>query len=380
MKKIMRLLSLLTVVASLAACSSSDNLEKPSPLVTFSPKIQVEKLWSQSVGGSDKKYLNLQIGHDAKTIYTANYNGGVYADDAATGEEMWQKKLNTNIISGVSVADQLAVVGSSLGEVIALKTSDGTVLWQQNVGNQVLGTAAIGDGVVVVKTVADNVVALNAKNGQQLWQFNGNAPTLILRGGSQPKIVGNKVIIGFADGKLREFSLRQGTLLWQQVVAQPKGGFPIQRMVDITATPQINDGIVYVATYQGNMTALEANTGQMIWYHTLSSYTGLALANTYLFVTDEKSHVYSFSEEDGGVAWKQTKLEARTITQPALLGQYVVVADAEGYIHWLSQSNGMFVARKHLSSDPIRSAPVVVGNRLYVLDTHGNLAAYALVK
>ena len=380
MRNILRTLTLLVMAALLGACSSSENLEKPSPLVNFVPKIQVEKLWRQSVGGSDKKYLNLQIGHDQKTIYTVGYYGRVYADDAQNGNEIWHRALHANIISGVSVGDQLAIVGDNVGNMIALNTQNGKIVWQHNVGNQVLGLAAIGNGVVVVKTVADNVVVLNAQNGEELWHFSGNAPTLILRGGSQPKIVGNKLIIGFADGKLREFNLHKGTLLWQQVIAQPQGGFPIQRLVDITASPVISHGVTYVVTYQGNIQALETGTGQMLWHHKLSSYTGMALSSTNLYVTDAKSHIYSFSQEDGNVVWKQIKLEARTITAPVLLGDYLIVADAEGYLHWLSQASGEFVAREQASGDAIRSTPVVIDDRVYVLDTHGNLAAYKLVK
>ncbi len=380
MTKIIRLFVILMVVLSLVACSSSDNLEKPAPLVNFSPKIKVEKVWSQSIRGSDKKYLNLQIGYEHNTIYVTNYAGNVYAFNANTGAPIWHQDLKTNIISGVSVADKLAIVASADGKIIALNAVDGTVLWQKNIGNQALGLAAIAQGVVVLKTVADTVFALNAKNGQQLWEFNGSAPTLILRGGSQPKIIGSKVLIGFADGKLRAFSLHRGTLIWQQTIAQPQGGFAIQRMVDITVEPKVNKGIVYIVTYQGNIAALEVNNGQIIWHHQLSSYTGMALASAYLFVTDTKSHIYSFSLEDGNVAWKQTRLEARTITAPALLDNYLIVGDAEGYIHWLSQSRGIFMARQHLSGSPIRSTPIVAGNNVYLLDTDGDLAAYTIVK
>lgn len=380
MFKVIRPFSILTIIISLVACTSSDNLEKPAPLVNFKSQIQVEKMWSHSVGGSDKKYLNLQIGHDHNAIYTVDYSGVIYAFNARTGLQLWERNLNTNIISGVSVADKLAIVASENGKVIALNTTDGTVLWQKNIGNQVLGLVAIGHGVVVVKTVADTVFALQATNGQQLWTFSEVAPSLILRAGSQPKIIGNKVVIGFADGKLRAFSLRNGNLIWQQLIAKPQGGFAIQRMVDITVEPQIRGGIVYVVTYQGNIAAIELNSGQMIWHHQLSSYTGIALATANLFVTDTKSHVYSFSMEDGSVAWKQTQLQARTITAPALSAKYVIVGDAEGYIHWLSQNRGIFIARQHLSGAPIRSTPVVIGNNIYVLDTHGNLAAYTMVQ
>lgn len=379
MKKLLVSLFLISMLVLLAACSSPDNLEKPAALIDFKPTIEVQKLWTQHAGYNGRAYLNLQIGHDQKALYTANANGTVYANALSNGNKIWQKRLRVNIISGVSVNDKLAIVADSGGRVIALNTADGAIRWQQDMGNQVLALAATAHGVVVVKTVADSVIALNAQDGKLLWHFDDNVPTLILRGGSQAKIVGNKVIVGFANGKLRAFDLYKGSLLWEQVIAQPKGGFEIERMVDITASPQESDGIVYVVSYQGNLAALAVNSGQILWHYQLSSYSGLTVSDGYLYVTDAQSHVYCFAAQDGSIIWQQAKLQARALTAPVLLEKYVIVADAEGYVHWLARQDGRFVARQQFSKAVIRSAPVVVGNRLYLLDTHGHLAAYTLV-
>ena len=57
-------------------------------------------------------------------------------------------------------------------------------------------------------------------------------------------------------------------------------------------------------------------------------------------------------------------------------GETVVVGDIEGWVHWLSISDGKLVARERLSKDPIRAAPVVVGDTAYVEDIYGNIGAY----
>ena len=253
-------------------------------------------------------------------------------------------------------------------------------MWQQAIGNQVLGLAAISENTIVVKTVADALIALNTSNGEIKWQYNGDAPQLVLRGGSQPIIADNAVVVGFANGKVGKFNLNNGTPLWLQSIATPNGSFPVQRMIDITASPVISSGIIYASTYQGNIAALELSTGQVVWNHKLSSYTGLALQGSKLYVTDSNSHVWSFQQDNGGVAWRQTGLQARIISAPALLNNTVVVGDGQGYVHWLQMSNGEFIAREKLSSDPIHTAPIVIGNTIYVLDIDGHLAAYRITK
>lgn len=380
MKKTAYALLFSFIALCLASCSSSDNTEKPAALVEFTPKVKVEKVWSTSVQGADDDYLNLNIGHEGNTLYTAGHNGKVYAVDAATGNTLWKKQLYVKINSGVSVANHLVLVGTSGGSLIALNAKTGHLLWQVSVNNQILGLAAISKNTIVVKTVADTVMALNTSNGDVKWQYSGDAPQLILRGGSQPKISGNAVVVGFANGKVGKFNLSNGTLLWMQSIASPTGSFAVQRMIDITASPIISNGIIYATTYQGNIAALELSTGQVVWNHKLSSYTGIALQGSNVYVTDAQSHVWKFQQDNGGVSWRQKALQARIISAPALLNNAVIVGDSEGYIHWLQMSNGQFIAREKLSSDAIRTAPIVIGNTVYVLNVDGELAAYRIIK
>ena len=57
-------------------------------------------------------------------------------------------------------------------------------------------------------------------------------------------------------------------------------------------------------------------------------------------------------------------------------GNYAVVGDLEGYVHWLSLSDGSFSARQRLGKRPVESAPVVAGNVVYVEDAGGRIGAY----
>lgn len=380
MKKIIHFSVIVLFTIFIAACSSSDNTEKPAALVEFTPKIQLEKVWSTSVQGTDDDYVDLHIGHQDNLLYTVGHDGKVYAINASNGDTVWKKQLYVQVTSGVSVAHNVLLVGTAGGSLIALNAQTGALLWQQAIGNQVLGLAAISKNVIVVKTVADNLVALSTATGDIKWQYNGDAPQLILRGGSQPKIIGNAVVVGFANGKVGKFNLQSGTLLWLQSIATAVGSFPIQRMINITASPEVSNGIIYATTYQGNIAALELSTGQVVWNHKMSSYTGLILRGSSLYVTDARSHVWKFQQDNGEVSWKQTALQARIISAPALMGNNVVVGDGQGYLHWMQMSNGEFGAREKMSSDPIRTAPLVFNNTLYALDVDGNLTAYRITQ
>jgi outer membrane protein assembly factor BamB len=70
-------------------------------------------------------------------------------------------------------------------------------------------------------------------------------------------------------------------------------------------------------------------------------------------------------------------MEWRNISGPAHMGNYVVVGDGKGYVHWLNMRDGHFAARASTGGE-IRSAPVVRNGVVYVLSSSGTLSAYTL--
>ena len=64
------------------------------------------------------------------------------------------------------------------------------------------------------------------------------------------------------------------------------------------------------------------------------------------------------------------------MTGPAIQGDYAVVGDLEGYLHWLRLGDGAFAARVDAAGDAIRANPVVVDGILVVQDTGGGLSAW----
>jgi len=58
------------------------------------------------------------------------------------------------------------------------------------------------------------------------------------------------------------------------------------------------------------------------------------------------------------------------------MGDWIVVGDYDGYLHWLSQFDGHFVARVQIDDGGILVPPLVDGDRIYVLSRDGELAAY----
>ena len=71
-------------------------------------------------------------------------------------------------------------------------------------------------------------------------------------------------------------------------------------------------------------------------------------------------------------------LARRSLTGPALHGDYVVVGDYKGYVHWLQASDGAMAARAKSGGDALLAQPVVADGVLLVQNVDGKLTAFRL--
>ncbi|MFU8797619.1 MAG: outer membrane protein assembly factor BamB, partial [Gammaproteobacteria bacterium] len=324
-------------------------------------------------------YLKLSPGYTNGSVFSADKTGRIVAMNAKTGAQQWQLNTKLPITSGLAAHNNILIVGANDGQVWALNTQNGQTIWRGRVQNQVLATPTILSEAVLIKTIDGQVCSLDIKTGKPNWCHDHGAPTMILRGSSSPQYADGLVIAGFADGKLIALNAHTGKLVWERTIAVPKTTSIVDQLVDIDVDPRISHNIIYVATYQGNIAAVALRTGQIIWEHPISSYSGLVLGDRLLFVSDAQSTVFAFNRTDGDVIWQQKALANRFITGPVLLNDTIVVGDKLGYLHFLAQNDGHMVARVHVEKKHgMITDPLVAGSSVVVNTVEGKVTAYTL--
>lgn len=386
----MRNLWLVFFAISLTACSSisdtftgffesKDNAEPPAQLTDFTARAELDTAWEVSAGESSSKlYVLLLPAISDGKIFAAGVTGRVNAFDAKTGAEQWQVDTNVPVRGGPGVGEGLVLIGTADAEVIALSQKDGSELWRSRVSSEVLASPRVGSGVVVARSIDGRIYGLNAADGKRLWIYDSEVPVLTLRGMSAAVINGRGVVAGLANGRLVALSLIDGLVLWESSIAEPRGRSELDRIVDIDSEPVIANGVVHAVTFQGNIATIALENGRGVWRREMSSFAGLSADANYLYVTDEKSHIWALDRRNGQSYWKQAGLQSRHVTAPTAYGDYVIVGDLEGYVHVLSRKDGGFVARKKVSSGAIIAAPLVEGDIIYVNGADGRLTALRL--
>ncbi|MGD2082455.1 MAG: outer membrane protein assembly factor BamB [Chromatiales bacterium] len=356
-----------------------EDVVPPAELVEIPNAVPLSIIWSADVGsGTDERWLHLVPFVHRGRVYTADAEGHVEARDATNGALVWSVEAGEPVSGGPGGGEDLVVVGTADGEVLAADADTGAERWRARVTSEVLSSPTAALGVVLVHSQDGNLTALDARTGSRLWVTRREVPQLSLRGSSSPVVSGTTAICGFADGKVLGLDLTTGLVRWEANAGIPRGRSALERLADVDADPLVIDGVVYLATFQGDVVALSEQTGIVLWRRELSSHAGMAGDFSQLYVTGEDDHVWALQQRNGAALWRQRNLDHRRLTAPAVLGDYVLVGDFEGYVHLLSREDGSLVGRTRVGEGPITVAPVVADGIVYVLGDEGDLAALRL--
>jgi len=388
---------------AMSGCSwfSKKTGNEPMELVDFKETLDIDKVWNRGIGeGQNKGFSSLTPALDGDTIYAVDYEGLVVALDSKTGKKHWSRKVNKSqqglwdwlksffvagdpnrqIVGGIAAENGLLLVATYAGEVMALSKETGDELWRKQLPGEVVSAPRTNGNVVSAQTVNGKLFALDAKTGEQLWFYDNPPPVLTLRGTPSPIVTDTAIYAGFSNGRMMAFNPANGLILWEQRVASPKGRSELDRMVDIHSSPLIKDGVIYVGTYQGRISALARGTGKPLWGQDGSTSESLALSGDKLFVAQADGKLVAYNATTGEVLWTNEKMLRRLLNGPQVFGDYVAVVDFKGYMHVLNQSDGEFVARTRVDRKGARAPILTDGDTLYVYTNRGKLIAFSAEK
>lgn len=374
-------------VALLSGCSTVKNLfdgrgkdrsKDPTPLVQITPSANVKKLWGASVGkGGEHLGLAQRPAIADGRVYAAAVEGGVSAFDLRSGQSVWRYASELPLTGGPGAGDGLVVVGSLEGDVVALDAATGAEKWKAKVANEVLVAPAVGGGMVFVHSNDGRVTALDAGTGERRWFYSADVPALTVRGNGAITVGPGILFVGNDNGTLTALSMTDGGVVWTTPVAQPEGRSELERMADVDGPALLDNTTVYATSYKNHTVAIDGPSGQLMWDRENGGPRGLGLSNSAVVVTDPTGKVWGLDKNTGSSLWQQDGLAYRSTSAPAVQGDYAVVGDLEGVLHWLRLSDGAFAARSDVGG-AITGQPAVADEVLVVQTVDGQLAAFAL--
>jgi outer membrane protein assembly factor BamB len=258
------------------------------------------------------------------------------------------------------------------------ESSGPTLKWTANRGGGIYSSLVTAGGVVYV-TTNRTLYALDAATGTVKWKWS--APSYPM---SSVAVENNTVYVGAMSASAYAFDTETGDMKWQQLISNdPSEG---------VSNPIAIDGLVYFGTgwsnwsccegrgSGGGITALDGETGQIVWHvKTVGSYGSGGLPTSTFSVGDDMLYFTDKDVPDVDIAQKQLHaLDRKT-------GKEVWKIASEHTVPFIAPDDTLYVAyeRTLLSLDgktgqkkwrweldPTKaslSEPTVVEDTLYVV-------------
>lgn len=358
----LRGLATVCLTLALGGCSwfsGSDNRNDPTPLAQITPTANMAIVWQAPVGsGTTYGFAPAIVGD---TVFAASRDGHVAKINATDGSVVWNQKVTKELSSGVGSDGRTVVVVTPEGEVIALD-GDGQVKWRAQASSEVSVVPWVDKGVVVVRAGDYRVQAFNAENGERIWTVQRPGPALALRAPARMNEIQGLVLTGMPGGRLLAIEPGSGAVVWEGIVAVPRGASDLERVNDVVGLPIVQGEILCAVAYQGRVSCFNAKEGgRTIWANNISSVVGMAADGRQVYVPDQRSKLVAFTLLDGKPVWTQNALLNRRVTEPATTGRFVVTGDLEGFVHALASDTGAIAARMNVGGNAML-APVQAVN------------------
>ncbi len=377
-----RIPAAIVLLGFLVSCGGNkDNADPPAELTAIKINVPLQLNWALDTRAAKNRasyrLRPLLVGNRAYSIDT---DGTVVSVDLASGRKLWKFDTELTPITGLAGNDQILIATSQDGDIAAYRESDDELelLWKTRIESEIRATPLVDNDQVFVRSVDGKLRSLAIADGNEQWVVARSVPALSLTGNSEPLVQGELVFAGFDDGKLIAYDRVTGQTRWESTISAPGGRTEIERLVDVDGSFVIRDGVIYVSSFQGRLAAIQAVSGDLLWSREFSSYQPIAIDDDALYLSADNSHLWAIDRRTGTAFWKQDVLHARKITAPAILGDNLVVADLDGYLHWFSRSEGTLLGRIRTSYTRNYVQPITWQDSVLTLDKQGLLASVSI--
>jgi outer membrane protein assembly factor BamB len=298
---------------------------------------------------------------DERRVYVVMGDGSIRAFDHATGTSLWSTRTSSTVRPAASGRH---LAGADGATAWAIDAASGKVAWSRDLGARVSAVRAVTDAGTAMLTEAGDLVLLAWADGREAWRVR-------LPGAPSAPIAadGDRVYVGFADGRVRALALPDGATVWERRLGGSALGLaPIGDRVFTGAA----DNFLY---------SLKARDGGTAWrWRTGGDVVAPAVADDRrVYFTSLDAMLRAMDRRHGDLRW-QRPLAARAVGGPAMAGTTVVVAGVSPELRAFRTNDGGLIATAPLPGRPLHGPYVAPAGpaapmRLVVLTAGGHLLA-----
>lgn len=283
--------------------------------------------WSKNL---DPEYVsgNLPIGLGAPRIfndivYMGSLQGVMSAYDLESGRVLWSVDDKTPLGGPVEFYNDHVAYGGQSGRFFVRHYLTGELKYAIDLGAPVESAPFYFKGHLLVYLRGHQLVHLDAETGKILWVYKRAVPvTTTLQRTTKPLLIGNKIIVGFADGFVGALSVEEGLLLWEtKLVEQAK-------FVDVDLNPLLVSGVIVTGSPSGELKALNPDSGAISRSYGVSVMAHPVLRGEQIILGTNDGEVIIMSV--AGEILKRVKVSEQPISAVAWWKDHLVAASFDG--------------------------------------------------
>lgn len=349
------------------------------------------RAWSAGIGESSgyRRRITAQPVAAGGRVFTMDADGVVAAFDAAGGRNLWRTDTeppddrSTNVGGGIAVAGDTVFAATGRAEILALDPASGAVRWRAPLGAPARSAPTIAADRIHVGTLEGQMLGLSATDGKRLWAYQSPGSDTMVLGMPAPAFVDGIVVAGFGSGELAALRAASGTVVWSDSLAAARGRTSISDLSAIRGMPMVKDGRVYAASLGGQLLANDLRSGRRLWELELASAEAPWIAGDWLFVVGTDAQLAAVNRADGAVAWltqldryenPEKQRDPITWCGPVLAGGRLFLGNSTGNAVLVDPSNGAIASTISLPGG-LSLAPIVAGGTMYMVTDNATLLA-----
>jgi outer membrane protein assembly factor BamB len=300
---------------------------------------------------------------------------GLIALYPTLNQQRWVLPIRDGVVSELTVDRGSVYFGGGDGYLYSVHLETGQVNWRYEVRNPIVSKPTVHNGRVFLTTSDDTVYAFDAGTGKWLWHYRRrSAPMATIFGASAPLVDGNEVLAGLSDGFLVSLSLEEGKLKWEKKLHYGT------KFTDVNAHPTLENGIIYIPSYDGALYALKRQTGDTLWRFDAGGSKNVVIDDQRLYLPSSDGTLYCLQKSNSKVIWK-FQLDHGVPTQAIVTDKHVILGSSFQYLYVIDKNSGKGIYRFNAGyNSGFAGSPAFdsATQRLYILSQAGNLYSFAM--
>jgi outer membrane protein assembly factor BamB len=353
----------------------------------------LKQVWASNIGeggGYRRKILAQPVVADGM-VFAMDSDSVVTAFSLNTGARLWRTPTvdrdleSSNVGGGLCWDSGTLYAVNGVTEVLAMEAAKGAIRWRHSLDVSARSAPTFADGRIFVTTIDSRLLALSPDDGHLLWSYQATQTSTSVLGSPAPAFAQGIVVAGFGSGEIAALRAATGAIIWTDALGVVEGRPTIVDFQAIRGAPVISNGLLYVTGLGGVTIAADLLSGRRAWERRVASANTPWIAGDWMFMITTDQDVGAINANDARIAWvaqlprwenPEKKKDTITWYGPVVAGGRLILLGGNSKMLSINPLTGETLNTQTLSDVPASFAPIVADGTILVVTEDGKLTAW----